>query len=204
VDLQFELCIIFISLPVYLLWILYNCLNNLFSNFGVPYRRKVDVPPYWLANMVKTDQGNDVTKRWFSTFGEKCQVRDVTLGGKTRIHCRFSAYGRAWPVFLELSVRFDCLRLLPVWRAMENCGKKFRSSILAVFFGSLACHTGCTRRRKCHVGDVTAGDASVVSTTGFHIGHNLGRSTCSGDFLGNTYFQSVQSQDLSFRQFRWA
>jgi len=45
---------------------------------------------------------------------------------------------------------------------------------------------------KCHVDDVTVGGASVVSTSGylFLVGHNLNRSTFSGDFLGNAYFWS--------------
>jgi len=41
--------------------------------------------------------------------------------------------------------------------------------------------------RKCHVGHVTVGGASVVSTSGFRfpVGHDINRSTCSGNFLEN-------------------
>jgi len=45
--------------------------------------------------------------------------------------------------------------------------------------------------RKSHVGDVTVGGASVVSTSGFRfpVGHDLNRSTGSGEFLVVTYFR---------------
>jgi len=44
---------------------------------------------------------------------------------------------------------------------------------------------------KCHVCDVTLGGASVVSTSGFWfpVGHDLNRSTCSGEFLVVAYFR---------------
>jgi len=44
---------------------------------------------------------------------------------------------------------------------------------------------------KCHVGDVTVGGASVVSTSGFRfpVGHDLTRSTCCDDCLENVYFR---------------
>jgi len=47
------------------------------------------------------------------------------------------------------------------------------------------------------------GGASVVSTSGFlfPVGHDLNRSMCSSDFLGNAYFRSKvgkQMRDLSF------
>jgi len=62
---------------------------------------------------------------------------------------------------------------------------------------------------KCHV-NVTVGGASVASTSGFRflVGHDLNGTTCSGDFLANTYFRSdglskvgEKILDLSFRQF---
>jgi len=45
---------------------------------------------------------------------------------------------------------------------------------------------------QCHVDDITVGSASVLSTSDFRfpVGHDLSQSTCSGDFLGNTYFRS--------------
>jgi len=44
---------------------------------------------------------------------------------------------------------------------------------------------------KCLVGDVTVGGGWVVSTSSFRfpVGHDLNRLTCSGDCLGNVYFQ---------------
>jgi len=45
---------------------------------------------------------------------------------------------------------------------------------------------------KCHVVDVTVGDVSVVSTSGFMftVGLDLNHLMCSGDVLGNVYFWS--------------
>jgi len=60
---------------------------------------------------------------------------------------------------------------------------------------------------KCHFGDITVGGASVVFTSGFRfpVGHNLYRSTSSGDVLRNVYFRpercskvGKQCLDLSF------
>jgi len=51
----------------------------------------------------------------------------------------------------------------------------------------------CLRKARCWcLGDVTVGGTSVIFTSGFLflVGLDLNRSTCSGDFLGNTYFQS--------------
>jgi len=44
---------------------------------------------------------------------------------------------------------------------------------------------------KYHVGDVTVGGASVVSTSSFRfpVGHDLNRSMCSGEFLVVAYFR---------------
>jgi len=69
---------------------------------------------------------------------------------ESHIHFRFLVSGMAWPIMLELSVRFVWKLLLPVWWAAENCENKFRWSLLTVFFASLACHTGCPRPPVSH------------------------------------------------------
>jgi len=70
---------------------------------------------------------------------------------------------------------------------------------------------GC---EKCHVGDVTVGGASVVSTCGFRfaVGHDLCRLMFSGDFLVNIYFRCERCSKVGKQMlevfistwFRWA
>jgi len=56
---------------------------------------------------------------------------------------------------------------------------------------------------KCQVGDVTVGGRRVVSISGFlfPVGHDLNRSKCSGDFLGNVYFRSERCSKVGKKYF---
>jgi len=77
-------------------------------------------------DMVKTDRDNDVTKCFFD-FWRKVQSWWRHPGRReSRIHFRFSVSGRAWPILLELLVRYGWKRVLQ-WKIA-------RKKISVVFF----------------------------------------------------------------------
>jgi len=78
---------------------------------------------------IKTDRDNDVTKWWFSIFGEKCQVCDVTLGGGRVV---FTS-GFLFPIGLDLC----CLNCR--WDLVGNYYFRFgeRRKIAKINFGAI-------------------------------------------------------------------
>jgi len=137
---------------------------------------------------------------------------DTSISSLSRCNCLFNKLHFVWIFFfLTFACHTGCTRkqykegecaLLLSTKYEPDMVKTYRDIEVRKLWFLIVCE-------KCHVGDVTVGGASIVSTSGFRfpVGHDLNRLSCSGEFLVVAYFRRARCSkvgnhfcDFSFLQ----